>query len=59
MQDEQFALAMSCGRLHLWWDNDDIICFVIEPHAEFFFIVMAHWNNSSKIDTSQHAVALF
>jgi hypothetical protein len=30
------------------------VCFVLDQHAKFGFLVLAHWNNSPRIDILQH-----
>ena len=40
------------------WD-DDKVRFVLDQRAELDFIVLAHWNNSPRIDMSLHSDTLF
>jgi hypothetical protein len=39
--------------------DDDGVCFVLDPHAEFeVYIVLAHWNNSPWVDMLHHTDTL-
>jgi hypothetical protein len=39
--------------------DDDEVRFVLDQHAELDFIVLAHWNNSLRVDMSLHSETLF
>ena len=39
------------------WDDDEVR-FVLDQHAELNFIVLAHWNNSVRVDMSLHSDTL-
>ena len=46
------------NKLIFQWDNDEDH-FVLDQYAQLdFFIVLAHWNNSPRIDISPHQDAL-
>jgi hypothetical protein len=38
--------------------DDDEVRFVLDQHAEFF-LVLAHWNNSPRVDMSLHSDTLY
>jgi hypothetical protein len=60
----RLAIVLSLLRLTLfgtfklfqWYDDE--VRFVLDQHACWIFIVLAHWNNSSRIDMSLHSVTL-
>ena len=39
---------------YIWWDDNDIL-IVLDQHAEFDYIVLAHWNNRQQVDMSLHS----
>ena len=46
-------------QVNFQWDDDDVR-FALDQHTEkFFFIVLAHWNNSPWVDISLHSDTLF
>jgi hypothetical protein len=36
---------------YIWLDDDDV-CFVLDQHLSWIFIVLTHWNNSQQVDMS-------
>jgi hypothetical protein len=45
-------------QVNFQWD-DDKIRFVLDKHTELIFKVLAHWNNSPRLDMSLHSATLF
>jgi hypothetical protein len=45
-------------QVNFQWDGDEIL-FVLDQQAELVFIVLAHWNNSPRVDMSLHSDTLF
>jgi hypothetical protein len=45
-------------QINYQWDDDEVR-FVLDQHAELDFIVLAHWNNNSRIDISLHSDTSF
>jgi hypothetical protein len=39
--------------------DDDEVRFVLDQHVKLDFIVLAHWNNSPRVDMSLHSETLF
>ena len=50
--------AISWREVNLQWDDDEVR-FVLDQHAELDFIVLAHWNNSPRVNMPPHADTLF
>jgi hypothetical protein len=46
------------GAVNFQWDDDEIR-FVLDQQAELVSIVLAHWNNSPRVDISLHSDKLF
>ena len=45
-------------QVNFQWDDDEVR-FVLNQYAElFFFIVLAHWNNSPRVDMSLHIILI-
>jgi hypothetical protein len=40
-------------EVNFQWDDDEV-CFVLDQHPSWIFIVLAHWNNSLWIYMSLH-----
>ena len=46
-------------KSYIQW-NDDDVRFVLDQHAELnFYILLAHWNNSLRVDMLLHLDTLF
>ena len=45
-------------QVNFQWDDDEVR-IVLDQHAELDFKVLAHWNNSPRVDMSLHLDTLF
>jgi hypothetical protein len=54
--NEKFFSYIMARTSYIWDDNDILI--VLDQHAEFTFIVLAHWNNRQRVDMSLHSDTL-
>ena len=46
------------GIVNFQWDDDEVR-IVLDQHTELDFKVLAHWNNSPRLDMSLHSATLF
>ena len=58
MPIQQFSAISWLEQVNFHWDVDKVH-FVLDQHAELDFIVLAHWNNSLRVDMSLHLDTLF
>jgi len=54
MPNEQFFSYIMARTSFIQW-NDVDVRFVLDQHAELDFLVLAHWNNSPRVDMSLHS----
>jgi hypothetical protein len=55
---QQFSAISWREQVNFQWDDDEVR-FVLDQHAELVFIVLAHWNNSPRVDMLLHPDTLF
>ena len=58
---EQFSAISWWEQVTFWWDDDDdMMMFTLywTNMQNWIFIVLAHWNNSLRVDMSQHSDTL-
>jgi hypothetical protein len=62
-QNKNCEIAICCfsakqAALRRKSKDDDEVGFVLDQHAEIF-LVLAHWNNSPRVDMSLHSDTLY
>jgi hypothetical protein len=56
LSNEQFFSYIMARTNYFQW-NDDDVRFVLDQHAELnFYILLAHWNNSLRVDMSEKRI---
>ena len=53
LPSEQFVSYIMARTSYIQWDGDEVF-FVLEQQA-YFFIMLAHWNNSLLVDILLHS----
>jgi len=55
---QQFSAILWREQVNSQWDDDEVR-FALVNTPSWIFIVLAHWNNSQRVDMSLHSDMLF
>ena len=56
--EEFFSYSIERSNF-IQWNGDDNVRFVLDQHANWIILVLAHWNNSPQVDMWLHSDTLF
>jgi len=57
MPSEKFFSYIMARTSYIQWEDNDA-CFVLNQHTGLYFVMLAHWNNSLRVDMSLHSDTL-